>query len=58
MKNSKEIATPMVINVKLDSDADGKLINSKYYKSAIRGLLYLIANPPDILFAVSMCAKF
>ena len=58
MENSKEINTPMATSVNINEDLEGKPIDLKYYRSAIGSLLYLTASRPDILFAVSMCARF
>lgn len=58
MENSKEMATLMVINVKLYSDPNENLVDVKYYGSDIGGLLYLIARRPDILFVVGVYVRF
>lgn len=55
MENDKEIAIPMAINVKLDHDLEGKLIDVEYYRSVIDNLPNLIANRPNILFEIGMC---
>ncbi|MCQ7222079.1 Ty1/Copia family ribonuclease HI, partial [Salmonella enterica] len=48
----------MATNTTIDSDPTGTPIDLKYYRSAIGSLLYLTASRPDILFAVSMCARY
>ena len=58
MENAKEIKTPMAMNATIDNLLNGKLVDLKYYRSAIGSLLYLTASRPDILFAVSMCARY
>ena len=35
-----------------------KDVNQKLYKGMIGSLLYLIANRPDIMFCVCLCARF
>nr|GEZ80995.1 retrovirus-related Pol polyprotein from transposon TNT 1-94 [Tanacetum cinerariifolium] len=40
---------------KLDEDKEGKAINPSHYRGMIGTLLYLIANRPDLQFAICMC---
>ena len=58
MDNSKPYSTPITTSTKLDKDEGGKCVNSKFYKSMIRSLLYLIGSRPDIMFSVCLCARY
>ena len=48
----------MATTTKLDKDEQGINVDTKLYKSMIDSLLYLMANRPDIMFNVCLCAKF
>ena len=58
MDNLKPYSTPMSTSTKLDKDERGKYVDSKLYRSMIGSLLYLIANRPDIMFIVCLCARY
>ena len=58
MSDSKAISTSMGTNGNLDSDASGNMVDQKLYRSMIGSLLYVIASRPDVMFSVSMCARF
>ncbi|WVZ97691.1 LOW QUALITY PROTEIN: hypothetical protein U9M48_043205 [Paspalum notatum var. saurae] len=48
----------MSMNEHLDADVDGKPVDQSTYFSMIGSLLYLTASRPDIMFSVSLCARF
>jgi hypothetical protein len=48
----------MPTNGHLDLDEGGNPVNQTLYRSMIGSLLYLTASRPDIMFSVSMCARF
>ncbi|GKG03307.1 hypothetical protein Tco_0310943, partial [Tanacetum coccineum] len=48
------VDTPMVEKSKLDEDKEGKAVDPSHYGT----LLYLIANRPDLQFAICMCARY
>nr|GEZ01297.1 retrovirus-related Pol polyprotein from transposon TNT 1-94 [Tanacetum cinerariifolium] len=48
----------MVEKSKLDKDKKGKAIDPSHYRGMIGTLLYLIANRPDLQFAICMCARY
>nr|GEX89146.1 hypothetical protein [Tanacetum cinerariifolium] len=50
------VDTPMVEKSKLDEDTEGKTVDPSYYRSMIGTLLFLIANRPDLQFAICMYA--
>ena len=58
MEDAKPIKTPMATNGHLDLDEGGNPVDQKLYRSMIGSLLYLTASRPDIMFSVSMCARF
>ena len=57
-ENIREIGTPMSPIIKLDKNEKEKDVNQKLYRDMIGSLLYLIANRPDIMFCVCLCARF
>ena len=57
-KDVREIGTPMSLIPKLDKDKKEKDVNQKLYRGMIGSLQYLIANRPDIMFCVCLCARF
>ena len=58
MEETKTMKTPMSLSIKLDKDEKGKSIDSTMYKGMIGYLLYLIANRPNIMYNVCLCAIF
>jgi hypothetical protein len=58
MVNDKPIKTPMPTNGHLDLNEEGKVVDTKIYRSMIGALLYLCASRPDIMLSVCMCARF
>ncbi|GJU26525.1 retrovirus-related pol polyprotein from transposon TNT 1-94 [Tanacetum coccineum] len=52
------VDTPMVEKSKLDEDKEGKAVDPSHYHGMIGTLLYLIANRPDLQFAICMCARY
>ncbi|GAU50293.1 hypothetical protein TSUD_137470 [Trifolium subterraneum] len=58
MNESKIMSTPMHPSTSLDKDEKGKDVSEKEYRGIIGSLLYLTASRPDIVFAVSLCARF
>lgn len=55
---AKTAKTPMIMTTKLDKDKKGKNVDIKVYRSMIGSLLYLNTSRPDIMFSMSMCARF
>nr|GEV30236.1 integrase, catalytic region, zinc finger, CCHC-type, peptidase aspartic, catalytic [Tanacetum cinerariifolium] len=51
------VDTPMVEKSKLDEDKEGKVVDLSHYHGMIGTLLYLIANRPDLQFAICVCAR-
>ncbi|GJR40753.1 pentatricopeptide repeat-containing protein [Tanacetum coccineum] len=58
LKDAKPIKTPMSSKTKLTRDEEGEPINDTKYHGMIGSLLYLTASRPDIMFSVSLCARF
>ncbi|PKA47257.1 putative mitochondrial protein [Apostasia shenzhenica] len=58
MKNCNKVETPMNSSEKLQLEDETSLANSKYFRSLVGGLMYLIHTRPDLLFAVSMVSRF
>jgi hypothetical protein len=58
MEKCKPIKTPMPTNGHLDLDEGDNPVDQTLYHSMIGSLLYLTASRPDIMFSVSMCARF
>ncbi|KAK6160685.1 hypothetical protein DH2020_004066 [Rehmannia glutinosa] len=48
----------MNTSVKMDMDADGKVVDQTRFRALIGSLLYLTASRPDITFAVGLSARF
>ena len=42
----------------METDEADPLVNQTMYRVIIGSLLYLIANRPDIVFSIGMCARF
>ncbi|XP_073525657.1 uncharacterized protein [Phyllobates terribilis] len=58
MDNSKPLHTPVSTGTKLDADLNGPKANETLYRGMVGYLMYLTASRPDIVFAVSLCARF
>ncbi|KAK6163846.1 hypothetical protein DH2020_000710 [Rehmannia glutinosa] len=58
MEEKSSVKIPMNTSVKMDMDADGKVVDQTRYRALIGSLLYLTASRPDITFAVGVCAIF
>ena len=58
MVNAKPTKTPMPTNGHLDLNIEGKVVDTKVYRSMISSLLYLCASRPDIMLSVCMCSRF
>nr|GFB33909.1 retrovirus-related Pol polyprotein from transposon TNT 1-94 [Tanacetum cinerariifolium] len=56
-KSCDLVDTPMVEESKLDEDKEGKAVDPSHYHGMIGTILYLIANKPDLQFAICMCAR-
>ncbi|CAM8932015.1 unnamed protein product [Rhodiola kirilowii] len=50
--------TPAATHLKITKDDAGTKVDQKLYMSMIGSLLYLIANIPDIAYAVGVCARY
>ena len=50
--------TPISAPLNLDSDPNGKPVNTTVYRGMIGSLMYLTASRPDIMFATCLCARF
>nr|KYP55909.1 Copia protein [Cajanus cajan]KYP55914.1 Copia protein [Cajanus cajan] len=58
MEGCKEAATPISNSYNLDLDEKGITVDNSKYRGIIGSLLYLTASRPDIMFFVSLCARF
>ncbi|GJV34919.1 hypothetical protein Tco_1407396 [Tanacetum coccineum] len=58
LEDSKPTKTSMSMEFKLTKDDEADFVNSSKYQGMIGSLLYLAASRPDILFSVSLCARF
>ena len=58
MIDCKPADTPMVQNLKLDIDPDGKSENKERYQKLVGKLIYLSHSRPDIAYAVSLVSRF
>ncbi|XP_073525872.1 uncharacterized protein [Phyllobates terribilis] len=58
MENSKPLHTPVSIGTNLGADLNGPKTNETLYRGMVRSLMYLIASRLDIVFVVSLCARF
>nr|GEX11963.1 hypothetical protein [Tanacetum cinerariifolium] len=52
------VDTPMVDKSKLNEGLQGKPVDPTYYCGMIGSLMYLTSSRPDLVFAVSMCARY
>ena len=58
MVNAKPIKAPMPTNGHLDLSDEGKVVDTKVYRSMIGSLLYLCASRPDIMLSVACVLDF
>jgi hypothetical protein len=58
LEDSKPMNTPMSTEVKLTKDDEGESVDNTKYRGMIGSLLYLTSSRPDIMFSVSLCARF
>ncbi|XP_073525791.1 uncharacterized protein [Phyllobates terribilis] len=58
MDNSKPLHTLVSTGTKLDADLNGHMANETLYRGMIGSLMYLTSSRSDIVFAVSLCARF
>nr|GEV12102.1 uncharacterized mitochondrial protein AtMg00810-like [Tanacetum cinerariifolium] len=54
----QSISTPMATKPKLDADLSGNPIDQTDYRSKIGSLMYLTSSRPDIVQAISFCARY
>jgi hypothetical protein len=55
MVNAKPIKTSMPTNGHLDLNEEGKVVDTKIYRSMIGSLLYLCTSRPNIMLSVCAC---
>jgi hypothetical protein len=56
MKGKSHVRTPMSTSVKIISDSTGKCVDSTFYRSMIRSLIYFTASKSDIAFSMAVFA--
>nr|GEY24903.1 hypothetical protein [Tanacetum cinerariifolium] len=56
MESSDPVDTPMMEKSKLDKDPQRKVVDPTDYCGMLGTLMYLIANRPDLTFALCICA--
>nr|GEV06147.1 uncharacterized mitochondrial protein AtMg00810-like [Tanacetum cinerariifolium] len=56
--DSKPTKTSMSMKIKLTKDDEADFVDRYKYRGMIGSLLYLIVSRPDIMFSVSLCARF
>ena len=58
MNDCNTIQTPMEVHLKLQREAEGKLVNSTNFRSLIGSLRYLMNTRPAITYCVSYLSRF
>ena len=58
MYDCKHVATPLVVNEKLQKDDETQKADASRYRSLIGSLLYLTATRPDIMYATILLSRF
>ena len=58
MDDAKPLATPILQIVKQDGDINGAKTDETAYRGMVGSLMYLTASRLDIVFAVSLAARF
>ncbi|GKA72075.1 retrovirus-related pol polyprotein from transposon TNT 1-94 [Tanacetum coccineum] len=55
---SDSVDTPMVEKNTLDKDLQGTPVDATLYRGMIRSLMYLTSSRPDLIYVVSLCARW
>ncbi|GJR31555.1 retrovirus-related pol polyprotein from transposon TNT 1-94 [Tanacetum coccineum] len=55
---SDSVDTPMVEMNKMDAYLQGTPVDATYYRGMIGSPMYLTSSKPDLIYAVSLCARF
>nr|GEV33586.1 uncharacterized mitochondrial protein AtMg00810-like [Tanacetum cinerariifolium] len=58
MHTTDSVDTPMVEKSKLDEDLQGKPVNATLYRGMIGCHMYLTSSRLDLVYAVSLCARY
>jgi hypothetical protein len=58
MQNCKVVSTPLVVGRKLMKEDESSLCDATLYRSMVGSLMYLTTTRPDIMFSVSLVARF
>jgi hypothetical protein len=58
MQNYNPVSTPIVVGSKLMKDDESPLCDATLYRSMIGSLMYLTSTKPNIMFVVSIVARF
>ncbi|GJZ59358.1 retrovirus-related pol polyprotein from transposon TNT 1-94 [Tanacetum coccineum] len=58
MLSTDSVDTPLVEKSKLDKDLQGKQVDATLYHVMIGSLMYLTSSRPDLIHAVSLCARY
>jgi hypothetical protein len=58
MLDCKEVATPMVSNLKLLQDTTSETVDVNSYRQMVGPLMYLTSTRPDICFVVNTLRKY
>nr|GEW26011.1 hypothetical protein [Tanacetum cinerariifolium] len=58
LNSTDSVDTPMIENIKLDEDLQGKQVDTILYRGMIRSSMYLTASRPDLSYDVCLCARY
>ena len=58
MKNCNSVNTPIEFGLKLNKDHEGQKVDDILYKQIVRGLMYLTATWPNIMYLVSFISIY
>jgi hypothetical protein len=58
MDGTSNISTPVSTSTKQDADTNGPKTDETKFRGMVGSLMYLTASRPDIVYAVSLCARF